>query len=245
MLVDIFVILVLLVSVVIAILRGFIREVLTIFGLAGGAAAAYMFAPLLTPSMRGWLGVTDEAEPAKLMDIVPYTVVADVLSYAVIFIVFVIILSVLSHFLAEFVKNMGLGAIDRSLGAVFGLVRGALVLGLLYLPILHFVEEDQMKEDLPFLHESQTRIYLAATSQWINGFLPNDLEENEDAEDGIKQLSEAQKKLQDMNLLDNDDVKNKIVEDVNKKKDGYTDEARDAMDKLIEKSNDPKPSYNE
>lgn len=248
MLVDIFVVLVLLVSVVIAVLRGFIREILTIFGLAGGAAAAYMFSPLLTPSMRGWLGVTDDVDAEKLFGIVPYDAVAIGLSYAVVFIVFVIILSVLSHFLAEFVKNMGLGAVDRSLGAVFGLVRGALVLGLLYLPILYFVEEEQMKDDLPFLHESQSRVYLAATSQWIDGFLPkSDVADSKDADGDAKEPSELQKKLLDMDLLGEgkDAVKNKVTEEMQKKKDGYTEEARDAMDKLIEQSTDQKPKYNE
>ena len=55
MIVDVIAALIMLASIGIAILRGFIREVLTIFGLVGGAVAAYVGGPLLTPTVRGWL----------------------------------------------------------------------------------------------------------------------------------------------------------------------------------------------
>ncbi len=244
MLVDVFVILVLLVSVAISILRGFIREVLTILGLVGGALAAYIGGPLLVPVISGWLGVEEGAEEAqKLLGILPYETLAVILSYAAVFIIFVILLSILSHYIAEFVKNMGLGAVDRSLGAVFGLARGALVLGLLYLPVMYFVDDKQMEEDLPFLYESKSRVYLAATSEWIDGFLPKGSEEK--AEDVKDSISEAQKKLEEMNLLG--DKAKKMGEELNEKADGYSKESREGMDKLIEKTfeKEKEPEYNE
>ena len=65
MIVDILVLAVLLISALIAFLRGFIREVLTITGVVGGLAAAYFGGPLLAPLMRGWLGVQEGVEPNK------------------------------------------------------------------------------------------------------------------------------------------------------------------------------------
>ena len=47
---DVVIIAILLISVLIAVLRGFIREVLTIFGVIGGVAAAYFLGPLLPVS---------------------------------------------------------------------------------------------------------------------------------------------------------------------------------------------------
>jgi membrane protein required for colicin V production len=235
MILDIIAGLIMLASVLIAILRGFIREVLTIFGLVGGAVAAYIGGPLLSPYYQSWMGVTEgQDEPEKLLDMVPYPLVAEVLAYATVFIVFVILLSILSHFLAESVKSLGLGAVDRTLGMVFGIVRGVLFLGLLYLPI-YYLAGDEQKEDWSFLQDSKSRVYLEATSEWIAGFIPvNEEDINfEETSETANAVNDARKKLEDMNLLQKSDSELQDPED-QKQKDGYTDESRSEMDKLIE-----------
>ncbi len=152
MIVDIIAALIMLASIGIAILRGFIREILTIFGLVGGAVAAYIGGPLLAPTVQGWLGVVEGDEnPEMFFNMLPYPLLGNILSYAAIFIIFVILLSVLSHFLAESVKSLGLGAVDRTLGMVFGIARGILFLGLLYLPQIwvhpaHLPESSQSRD---------------------------------------------------------------------------------------------------
>ena len=235
MILDIIAGLIMLASVLIAILRGFIREVLTIFGLVGGAVAAYIGGPLLSPYYQSWMGVTEgQEEPEKLLDMVPYPLVAEVLAYATVFIVFVILLSILSHFLAESVKSLGLGAVDRTLGMVFGIVRGVLFLGLLYLPI-YYLAGDEQKEDWSFLQDSKSRVYLEATSEWIAGFIPvNEEDINfEETSETANAVNDARKKLEDMNLLQKSDSELQDPED-QKQKDGYTDESRSEMDQLIE-----------
>jgi len=125
-------------SSIIAFLRGFVREVLTIFGVVGGLAASYFGGPILVPLMRGWLGVKELAKdekPEELFGMIPMTIVADVCAYGLIFIVVVIILSVLSHFLATGVKAIGLGPVDRILGVLFGVGRAILLMALIYLPV--------------------------------------------------------------------------------------------------------------
>lgn len=252
MVVDIIALVVMLASVVIAILRGFIRELLTIFGMFGGAVAAFVGGPMLSPYMRGWLGVVEGAEePPALFGILPYSILAEILAYGLIFIVFVIFLSVLSHFLAESVRNLGLGAVDRTLGMVFGIIRGVLFLGLLYLPIYKLVSAEQMK-DWPFLETSKSRVYLEMTSRWIDGFIPSAQDEEESEEDKSL-LNEGIKKLEELDLLNSDEnsdqpAENKLLSP-KKLKEGYTDDFREKMDKLIEdttKSIDPpKKQYNE
>ena len=241
MIVDIVAVLILLASAVISILRGFIREVLTIFGLVGGALAAYVGGPLLSPTISGWLGITDGDEEQKFLDLLPYPMVANILAYAVIFIIFVIIFSILSHFLAASIKNFGLGAIDRTLGMVFGIVRGVLFLGLLYLPIHYLVEEEQM-EEWDWLETSQSRVYLNATSGWISGFIPS--ESMADLEQSVGQITEdvssvtkARKKLEELDLLQKKDA----TSDQNnspENKEGYSQGFRNEMDQLIENAAD-------
>ena len=238
MILDAIVAVILLISISIALLRGFIREVLTIFGIGGGVVAAYICGPLLLPYMNGWLGVTGGDNADMMFDIIPYEYVSYALSYGIMFVVFVIVLSILSHFLAELAKNLGLGALDRTLGAVFGIARGVLVLGLLYWPFLNFASDEQ--KELWF-GGSKSQIYLKMTSAWIDGSIPKSVEENMDI--GIekaKSVSDMGKKLQEMNVL-----KSQSDESSESKSDGYTPEFRDKMDEMFEESNDTSPEYND
>ncbi len=249
--VDIFVGLVLLVSVGIAFVRGFIREVLTIFAIVGGIAAAYVGGPLLSPVMRGWLGVEEGVEnPEKLFSMIPYPMLADILAYGAILVLFVIILSVISHFIAEFAKNLGLGALDRTLGVVFGIARAVLVLGFLYLPF-HVAASDEQKEE--WFGASKSQVYLITTAEWMSAYLPKNVEEK--MEEGIQQAGEVsgiRKKVQELGIL-GEPEKNAAEEgkqggdspkasDFPEKKDGYTDEFRDKMDALFEDKIDNPPS---
>ena len=246
--VDIFVGLVVLVSVGIAFVRGFIREVLTVFGIVGGMIAAYIGGPLLSPVMRGWLGVEEGVEnPEKLLGMIPYPMLADILAYGLILILFVIILSVISHFIAEFAKNLGLGALDRTLGVVFGIARAVLVLGFLYLPF-HVAASDDQKEE--WFQDSKTQVYLVATAQWMSAYLPKNVEEK--MEEGMKQtgeMSDMRKKVQELGILGDPDKKleKETDEDADAsksqdKKDGYTEEFRDKMNELFEDKIDNPPN---
>ncbi len=249
--VDIFVGLVVLVSVGIAFVRGFIREVLTVFGIVGGIIAAYIGGPLLSPIIRGWLGVEEGAETHEaLFGLVPYPMLADILAYGLILILFVIILSIISHYIAEFARNLGLGALDRSLGVVFGIARAVLVLGLLYLPF-HVAVSDEQKEE--WFDGSHSSVYLEATAEWMSAYLPKNVEEK--MEEGVKQagdMSEMRKKVQELGVLGEPEKKAEERKDTvggdekapksEDGKDGYTDEFRNKMNELFEDKIDNTPS---
>ena len=238
MFVDIFVGVVVLGSMIIAFLRGFIREVLTILGIVGGIVAAYVGAPVLAPHMYGWLGVDVNAEePQMLFDVIPYPILADGLSYASIFLVFVIILSVFSHFFAEFVKDIGLGAVDRTLGVLFGFARGVLVLGLFYLPAFYLLSDE---DKASWFGDSKTHVYLEATAKVIDVYMPETVKESmEESEETAETISETRKKLEEMNVLKTDEEQPE-----EEKKEGYTDEFRNKMDELIEQNVDTDPDFN-
>ncbi|PCJ98162.1 MAG: hypothetical protein COA45_08410 [Zetaproteobacteria bacterium] len=237
MILDVIVIVILLISVAIAFLRGFIRESLTIFGIGGGVLAAYIGGPLLLPLMDSWLGLTGNGEAEMLFDIIPYMYVSYGLSYGLVFIVFVIMLSICSHFLAEFAKNMGLGALDRTLGVVFGVLRGVFVLGLLYWPLLHLLSDEQKDE---WFSGSKTQNYLEITSTWIDGIIPKYVDDTiEDGVEKVKGLSGMSRKLEEMDLLKS------TPEMMQEKKDGYTSDFRKNMDEMFEENADTSPDYNE
>lgn len=229
MIFDILVLIVLFISAGIAFMRGFIREVLTIAGVIGGLAAAYFGAPYAIPFVRGWLGVVEGEKPEKLFDILPYDVLADILTYGGIFIIVVIVLSLISHTLAESAKAIGLGAVDRTLGFIFGLVRGVILLGLLYLPVHLFIAEES-KEN--WFKDSRTQIYLEKTAQAMEDLLPEDAEQKatEALETG-KETNAIREKLKNIELLKPSEEKLKEEE---QKLDGYNEEFRDQMNELFE-----------
>jgi membrane protein required for colicin V production len=122
--VDLLTVIVVIVSAIYAIYRGFVSETLSIFAWAAAAFASLYFGPWVAPLMRGmvetyWL--------------------ADVLGYALVFIAVVIPVSFASHRFSQGVKNSPVGPLDQALGVVFGIVRGLAIVGLSYLVFTWFV----------------------------------------------------------------------------------------------------------
>lgn len=234
MIIDIVVALVILSSALISFMRGFIREVLTIAGVVGGIMAAVFLGPSLAPMVRVWFGVGEggENEAKKLFDIIPMEVVADVTTYGAIFIVVVIVLSLLSHFISGAAKAVGLGPVDRSLGAIFGVARGLILLGLFYLPF-HLMMPDARKDE--FFKDSQTHYYIEKISAIMASYLPESDDVEEKTDDLIK------KKLEEQNLLGGKkkepEAELKITPLGDDKNDthgeGYKDEERQKLDKLF------------
>lgn len=234
------------VSSIIAFLRGFIRECLTIVGVAGGLAAAFLGGPKLVPLMRDWLGVVEgEKEPPKLFDLVPMTIVADVLAYGLIFLVVVILLSIVSHMLSGWAKAIGLGPVDRTLGVIFGIARAVLLLSLLYLPVYLLTGKEERDG---WFKGSHTRLYIESGAKWIAAYLPKSSDEDmEKATDVAGQkMNETRRRLEEMKVLEN--AGDKIGEALKDKPEaapkpesqnngeGYKPEDRATMDQLIQSS---------
>lgn len=237
MILDVLALVAIVLSSIVAFLRGFIRECLTIVGVVGGLIASFFGAPFLIPAMQGWLGVKPGEKPAQLFDVVPMTIVADVLSYSLIFIVVVIVLSVLAHFLAAGAKAVGLGPVDRTLGVIFGIARAVVLLALLYLPFLLLVSDKERDE---WFEGSRTRLYIESTSEWIASFLPKGTEEavDEKAKETGEKIDETRKRLEGMDALKN--TADKAVRALDqtvapqKNDEGYKADERQNLDQLFE-----------
>lgn len=232
MIFDIGVAAIILVSCVIAFLRGFIREALTIAGVVGGAFAAIYAGPALAPVVRGWFGVTEgaEEEPEKLFGILPVTIAGDIAAYGGIFIIVVIILSIVSHMLSGWARAIGLGALDRSFGVLFGIARGAVLLALLYLPVYVMVDEET--RDGWFV-DSKTRPYVESAAAWSQKLLPESMAEDmqKRAEGPMGQA--AREKLQDLDVLRKDGGEGGETAPA-EGEDGYGNEQRQDMNEIID-----------
>lgn len=105
-----------LVSGVLAMIRGFSREVLSVGSWLAAAAAAFYFYPRLSPFVAQY---TAQFSPSK--------VVADIGAAGAIFAVVLIIVSLLTMRIADLIADSRVGPLDRTLGFVFGAARGALL----------------------------------------------------------------------------------------------------------------------
>lgn len=229
MIIDVLVGAVLLISLLISFFRGFIREVLTIFGLAGAVFGAIMLGPILDPVLFSMLADPAAEEPQKLFGVVPMSLVATILAYGGVFVILMIILSLISHVLSSAAEKIGLGSLDRTLGAIFGLLRGILLLGLLYLPF-HSLMDDEQKE--AWFGNTATHPYLEWTASAIDSFIPK---ADEEAIEEIK--IEGQENIERI-IKDAQPDRGDEEESEDDKKSGYEKDNRKNLNSLIETLNE-------
>ena len=118
--VDLAIVGVLLISGVLAFARGAVRELFSVAAwVAAGAATYYGFA-YIEPHARA---------------LIDTPLIADAAAAISIFVVTFIAVALISGTLARLVRQSRLGALDRSLGFLFGLVRGALLVSIAYIMI--------------------------------------------------------------------------------------------------------------
>lgn len=115
---DAGVILVLLISAFLAYSRGFVHEVLSIGGWIGAIFATFYGFPILKPFAR---------------ELIAIELAADLAAGLLIFIVALVVLSYVSRSISKKVQSSALNALDRALGFLFGLVRGAVVVCIAYI----------------------------------------------------------------------------------------------------------------
>jgi membrane protein required for colicin V production len=144
------------ISGLLAFMRGLVREVL---GLGAWVVAAIVASPYgVFPYIDPWVR-------KQIND----TTVADAVAIGVVFIVVLIVLSMIAGALSNAVQGVGLGGLDRTLGLVFGVGRGALLLCVAYILAGLAVAVDQWPA--PILEaRSLPTVYRGA--DWLAAQLP-------------------------------------------------------------------------
>lgn len=115
---DLIVLVVLLLSAVLAFFRGFVHETLGIAAWVGAGFAALYGLPMIQASVR---------------ELIPVSWAADATAAVAIFLITLLVLSIITRSIARRVQDSSLGSLDRSLGVLFGLARGAFLVGLAYI----------------------------------------------------------------------------------------------------------------
>jgi len=154
---DVAVIVILLISGLFALIRGFVKEVLGVAGWLGAAFITYLL------YYRGWVFPW-----FRHFITVPW--LADSAAGVTIFLVALVILSAISHAIAHRVHQSNFSTLDKSLGLVFGLVRGAIVVCLGYLALgWAFSSADQYPS---WVREARTMPIIERGARLIEKLIP-------------------------------------------------------------------------
>lgn len=130
---DLIILAILALSILIGVYRGATREVLGIAGWIGALATVFYGLPLLRPLGRHYIHSP---------------MLADLVIAAILFILSLAVFIVISRIISTKVKGSLLGGLDRSLGLIFGLIRGVLVLCIAYLVLGFFYSFDEIPTEV-------------------------------------------------------------------------------------------------
>jgi membrane protein required for colicin V production len=146
-----------LVSAMLAMVRGLSREILSIASWIAAAAAAFFFYPLVLPYVQPYI---DNEQ------------IAMVAAAGVVFVIALIIVTLITMKIADWIIDSRIGALDRTLGFLYGAARGILVVavGLLFFNWL-------VGANTPaWIANAKSRPLLEQIGATLESFLPDDPE---------------------------------------------------------------------
>lgn len=153
--VDIGVLVVLLISAILAYARGFVREVLSVVGWVGAIFATLYGFPYLAPFTRKFIS---------------FDLAANITTGVVIFICTLVFLTLISSSIAKQVHASALNVLDRSLGFLFGLVRGALLITVAYIGLELLIPET---EHPPMVKSARTVQLIKPAAEFLKTIVPS------------------------------------------------------------------------
>ncbi len=154
-LVDLAVLVVIGISALLGLSRGLVRELLGLGAWLAAGYAALLYGPGLEPASERLIGNPDLADPA---------------AYVAVFLGVLLVLSLLANLVGRAARFSVLGGLDRTLGLLFGIVRGCAVLIAAY--ILGSILLPNPDTWPPPFQRSRTLPALYSGAAWGVEFLP-------------------------------------------------------------------------
>jgi membrane protein required for colicin V production len=155
---DILIVTILVYGLIRGIFRGLVREIASIVGVLGGFYAAYRYYPHAAKLMSAWI-----SNSAYL----------NILSYLVIFSMVVIIVGILAVVIKYLLNIAYLGWMDRVSGALFGALKGMLIVCVLLVVLTAF-----LPKGASIIKNSTLSPYVATASEVIAKVLSKEMKEN-------------------------------------------------------------------
>lgn len=135
--------------------RGLVKEASSIIGVLGGFFAAYSFYGLLAGYLSGVV-----SNPAY----------RNLLAFLIIFCAVVVLVNVLAIIIKYLLRIVFLGWLDRLGGVVFGFIKGALIVAVLFLALTAF-----LPKGTPLIKDSLTAPYVSLVSERLASLVASDV----------------------------------------------------------------------
>ncbi len=226
---DLIVITVLLVSSLLAFSRGFVRELFSVGGWVGAIFATLYGFSYIKPYARQWISID---------------ILADAAAGMAIFITTLITLTLISRVLSDQIRTLGAGSVDRSLGFLFGLLRGVIIVCLTYLLMAWILPKEEQPE---WLRSARTILLVEQGAGLLLQLVPEGAMEKSGATMGraTEKTSEAIREQVDEAIqMENRRMLESLTSprlqgDTKGSGEGYSNTQRQDMDRLFETKDNP------
>ncbi|WP_439813751.1 CvpA family protein [Zavarzinia sp. CC-PAN008] len=216
--VDAAVLVILALSALFAFFRGFVREVLSVLAWIGAAVVAVALLPVGRPYAA---------------EVITNPAIADAAAGVTIFVIALIIFSLIGGLIASQVQKSAIGPLDRSLGLLFGVARGGLVLCIAYLLITRL---DASDKDPEWMQQARSLPLVKAASERLYATLPPELRQEGEAaiEAAGQQLDGAARAQQDLQRLQDASRPTPAPGSAQPVPSGYSNEQRQGLEQLYQ-----------
>lgn len=152
---DLIVLSIIVISIVVSLMRGFVKEALS---LAGWLVSL-------------WIAMTFSSGMAELFgDSIKDPTLRLLAAFICLFVLSLIIGSIINFFATQFVQRAGLTGVDRTIGVVFGILRGILLVTIIVMLLgLTTLPQESWWDDSFFLFRFE------AIATWLKDLLPDDI----------------------------------------------------------------------
>jgi membrane protein required for colicin V production len=157
-LLDIIVLAVMLLSGLLAMIRGFMREILSIAAWGAAALATLYAFPRLLPTAKTYFN---------------NDTIAMVAVVAGVFLGTLLVATIITSRISDMVLDSRIGALDRTLGFLFGLGRGLLIVVVAFLFFAWLVPDKQQPD---WVRSAKSLSVLQSSGAWLQSLLPDDPE---------------------------------------------------------------------
>ncbi|MCY4395288.1 MAG: CvpA family protein [Rhodospirillaceae bacterium] len=177
---DFVVIGVVLLSAILAFVRGFTREMFSLLGWVGAAAAAWFLLPYTEPFAR---------------QIVDDVLASRIIASVAVFIVVLFAITFVSAPIAGRVRESKFNSMDQLLGGLFGVARGAVLIVLGYVVLILFYPKDSQ---ISWMRDAVSKPYLEQGLGIAEGLLPEGvIQTGRKAAQDLRTGAEIKKKIDD------------------------------------------------
>ena len=152
---DIIIIVILAFALIRGIFRGLVKELSSIVGVIAGFYAAYSYYPLIADYLTGWISNSGYR---------------NILAFLIIFCSVLIIVGILGLLIKYVLKIASLGWFDRTCGAIFGLIKGVLIVSVVILMLTTF-----LPKGAPFIRNSILSPHVMLISEKMIKMVPPEM----------------------------------------------------------------------